>query len=142
MIGTLLFGMVLWLGSERWRLRHLSPSNTIVQLYRRFYHHGQPLVEQFQIGDTPDEYAARLKLRLETLGSLHRWNFYFQRGIAETARLTNFYTQVVYSPHTPVLDDQKTAINIWVHLRMRLWLASKLGILRRLPSKIKSFTKR
>lgn len=142
MIGTLLFGMVLWVGSDRWRLRHLSPPMTILQLYRRLYRSGQRLAEQFQIGDTPDEYAIRLKLRLKMLGLAHRWNFYFQRGIEETARLTNLYTQVVYSPHAPALDDQKTAINIWFHLRMRLWLAAKLGILSQLSSKIKSVIKR
>jgi transglutaminase-like putative cysteine protease len=142
MIGTLLFGMVLWVGSDRWRLRHLSPPMTILQLYRRLYRSGQRLAEQFQIGDTPDEYAIRLKLRLKMLGLAHRWNFYFQRGIEETARLTNLYTQVVYSPHAPALDDQKTAINIWFHLRMRLWLAANLGILNQLSSKIKSVIKR
>jgi len=142
MIGTLLFGMVLWVGSDRWRLRRLSPSNAIVQLYRRFYFNSQLLAEQYQIGDTPDEYATRLKMRLVISSAAHRWNFYFQRGLSETTRLTNLYTQVVYSPHTPALDDQNTAIDIWFHLRMRLWLITKFGILRRLSSKVKSIFKR
>lgn len=141
LIGILLFGMVLWVGSDQWRLRRLSPSTSIVQLYRRFYHYGQLLAEEYQIGDTPDEYATRLKMRLEMLAIPLWWNFYFQRGLAETTRLTNLYTQVVYSPHTPALEDQKIAIDIWFHLRMRLWLIAKLGIFRRLSSKIKSPSK-
>ncbi len=116
MIGILFFGIILWVGSDRLRLSRLSPSMTIVQLYKRLYRYGQPLSVQFQTGDTPDEYATRLKLRLIMLGARRHWNKYFQPGIEETAHLNNLYTKVVYSPHTPTLDDQKTAINIWAPL--------------------------
>jgi len=138
MIGILFLSIILWVGSDRLRLSRLSPSMTIVQLYKRLYHYGQPLSVQFQTGDTPDEYATRLKLRLIMLGARRRWNKYFQPGIEETAHLNNLYTKVVYSPHTPTLDDQKTAIYIWAHLRLRLWLAGKLVMLNRFSFKTRS----
>jgi transglutaminase-like putative cysteine protease len=133
--GTLALGILLWVSSDRWRLYHLSPSMTIVQLYQRLYRHGHPLAEQFQTGDTPYEYASHVKQGINMLRSFLHWNFYFDHAIEEVTQLTNLYALVVYSPHSPRLEDQNKAINIWSHLRIRLWLAVKLRNLTRISFK-------
>jgi len=133
-IGTLVLSIVFWVGSDRWRLWRLSPSMTIIQLYHRLYRIGHPLAEHFQASDTPYEYAARVKQGIQ-LRSLHHWGLYFERAIEEMTQLTHLYTQAVYSPHTPQLEDQHRAIALWSDLRLRLWLATILGKLKSISFK-------
>jgi hypothetical protein len=142
MICILLLVIIIWIVKNRWYLLHLSSSMTIIHLYNQFYRYTQPLTEQFHTGDTPYEYEFRLKQRLKMIGARHRWNPYFQRGAEETARLTNLYTQVVFSPHPPMLDDKATAINIWFHLRIRLWIAKKLVIITRTLARLNTNLKK
>jgi hypothetical protein len=127
MIGALFLGLILMVIYDQWHLHRLSPSMAIVQLYKSFFWLSQPLLEDYHIDDTPFEYATRLSEQLKKYEKPHRLSFYFQRGVEETAYLTRLFTQVVYSPHTPEVEDQKTAIHSWIHLRMRLWIASKFG---------------
>jgi transglutaminase-like putative cysteine protease len=137
-IGIVLLGIISWVVISQWRLRHLSPMMTIVYIYQHFYHSSRPLVEYFNTGDTPYEYVDRCKQRLNKLVKNHLWNLYFRRGAKEAIRLTQLYTQVVYSPHPPILNDKQIAINAWVHLRRRLWLAARVAILKRWLSTKKS----
>ena len=141
-IGVLILGIIMWIASDRWRLYRLSPSMAIVRLYLRLYNSSKPLAVDFQIGDTPYEYSARVKQQLIMSISPKRWKSFFQPGGEEIAQLTNLYSRVIYSPHVPVLGDKVAAINIWYHLRKRLWIALRLASLNRLLSKIKAVANR
>jgi transglutaminase-like putative cysteine protease len=135
--GILVLGIILWVSRDLWRMRQRSPSLAIRHLYYKLYLQGMPLVDPFNIGDTPYEYSSRLQSRLIKISIHPRWEGYFQRGVEESAHLTHLYTGVVYSPYVPDLYDKKTAIQTWRRLRWRLFWAGKIITLQRKLSKIK-----
>jgi transglutaminase-like putative cysteine protease len=134
-LGALFLGVIFWIMGDTWRLHRLSPSMAIVHLYQRLHRKGQPLAEGFRTGDTPLEFTSRVNQKLRLLAAPLRWKSYFQRGVGETGQLTRLYSLVMYSPHAPLRSDQISAIQAWLHLRNRLWLAAKFGGLKRFTSR-------
>lgn len=119
----LLLGSVLWFGSDPLRLDLQSPQKTILQLYHRLFRRSRALARS-QSGDTPNEFAARLQARLETLRQRLRRRTTEDPGVKDIHTLTNLYTKTVYSPHKPNPRERAEAIRSWQRLRSRLWWAN------------------
>jgi hypothetical protein len=119
--------VAVWLSVDAWRLRHLAPGATVIDLYRRLYPHAQRLGADFQEGDTPDEFATSLVVRLKELALGHRGGQHLLAAMDEIRWLTELCARTLYSLYKPKASEQVEAVQIWRRLRRRLVLARLLS---------------
>jgi transglutaminase-like putative cysteine protease len=111
-----------WEVVDRWRLKRLPPAAAVAALHRRVVQGGRLLRVHAGAGDTPDELAASLGVRMDALAEGRRWGG-ATAGVGESVRwLTGLYVRTVYSPHAPDRATQRRAIEEWRRLRWRVWL--------------------
>jgi transglutaminase-like putative cysteine protease len=127
-IAMLAVGVMLWSVIDSWRLRRLTPSNTITTLYGRLQHRGQQLATTDWAGATPFEFAAGMAGQVKTLASSWRWGRLLAPAAYEVHWLTNLYVLATFSRQQPNPSDRTRAIQTWQGLRRRLWLARLVEI--------------
>jgi transglutaminase-like putative cysteine protease len=120
-----------WSVVDGWRLRRLTPAETIRVLYRRLDRQARRLNTPARAGDTPYEFATTLAGYVANLIRDRRWDALLRPAPRELHWLTERYVQIQYSSHHPVRADQVRAIRTWQRLRQRLWLAWLFVVSRR-----------
>lgn len=112
-----------WTLSSDWRLRRLSPAETVVRLYGQFEQYSHALVAHTDSSYTPLELAAALSHHVQQIDHALPWSNRLQPVTQEANWLTYLYVRTVYSAHSPSRAEQVQAIQVWQRLRQRLWLA-------------------
>jgi hypothetical protein len=118
--------VTVWFFVDAWRLRHLPPGATVIDLYRRLYRYAQRLGAGSREGDTPYEFADTLVVRLKRLALGRRGGQHLLAAMDEIRWLTELCARTLYSLHKPKASEQAEAVEIWSRLRRRLWLARLL----------------
>jgi len=121
----LLVGIV-WQIIDMIILLRTTPQRTLINIYQRIRHQGTSLVSTTQPGDTPSEFASRLQHRLARLDPNLMRDRLIIPASGETRDLIGLYNQAMYSHHQLDPRQQHSAIQIWIRLRIRLFIA-RLG---------------
>jgi transglutaminase-like putative cysteine protease len=119
----LLLGTATWQVTDKFRLKRLSPAESIRVLYQRLYRHGQRLGVLTEPGDTPYEFMTALTDRVAVLAPESKRADTLGSALKEAQRLTELYVQALYSPDKPTITEQRQALRIWQRLRHDLWVA-------------------
>lgn len=119
-------GLLVWLVVDGWRLRRVSPKTAVIDLYRRLYRYGRWLGVPPRQGATTQEFKAALVLCLTDLVENRRWGGLLVSALGEIGWLVDLSTRALYSLHEPHAGDRRRAIQAWMRLRARLWLARLL----------------
>ena len=118
---TVITGSGWWL-VDQVKLRRGSPTAAIALLFERLQGHSKRLGAVPVPGNTPYETARNLVQNINQLRPKKRWQKLFTPTAQEIHQLTQLYVQTAYSDQRPTVGQQAEAINIWRHLRWRLWL--------------------
>jgi transglutaminase-like putative cysteine protease len=118
----LILAGIVWLVTDAWRLRRLSPVAAVATLYERLRRHGRRLAVPGRPGDTPYEFAASFIKHMADLAHDGRWGRMLTPAAQEVRWLTDLCVRSFYSPYPPGVTDQVQAIQTWQRLRRRLWL--------------------
>lgn len=119
-------GLVAWFLADSWHLRRLPPESAVMNIFRRLYRYGRPLGVRFRDGDTPQEFATALGVRVKALAAERRWGWLLISAAGEIDWLAGLCSHTLYSPHLPQPADCVRVIHTWQRLRPRLWLAGWL----------------
>lgn len=123
LLGLATVGVAAWIMTGGWRLRRLSPTETIKRLYGQLEQYSRSLAVQSDSSSTPLELTSALSRRVQQIAHAQPWHDRLQPVTQEAIWLTHLYLRTVYSPHTPNRADQVRAIQVWQRLQQRLWLA-------------------
>jgi transglutaminase-like putative cysteine protease len=123
LVGFLIVSAFLWWQLDDWRLHHLSPIPAFSVLYRRLRQGGARLSISMRKSETPNEYASNLVNQISSLGNGNRWEALLSPAAGEIQAIIHLYAMTIYAPAPPSSQDQERAIQMWWHLRLRLWLA-------------------
>ncbi len=113
----------IWVGVDSWALRHSTPNEAIMRIFRRLYRYGPRLGLPVQQGETPNEFSASLG------------NEFAKHPIAlkELEILTVFQNRAAYSRKALTKTEQTNAVRVWMRMRRRLlyaWLRQVMNKIR------------
>jgi transglutaminase-like putative cysteine protease len=123
LLALVLAGLLAWAVVDRWSIRHLAPADATVRLYRRLYRYGRWIGAHPRGGDTPHEFTAVLKKRVDHLAKTRQWGKLLLPVPAEIDWITDRCASALYSLRQPEAADQTEAIRRSTSLRRRFWLA-------------------
>jgi transglutaminase-like putative cysteine protease len=107
-------GDLLWLS--------MQPFHKLVfRLYRRLRQHGQRLNVPMHTGDTPHEFREAFIAQLTGLATNKRLRARIERAIEEADQLIELYVRLNYTVDAWGKEQQTLALQLWRHLRWRLW---------------------
>ena len=123
-IALLLLGFVLYFVLiEHWLYVRLAPAIAIEKIYRSLYRLGRPLAGERVKAETAYEFMQRVVHKLEEIKDRSRMTNYFSLAQQDVELLTDMYQDTLFAHRSTGKDDVRTAIDVWKHLRLRLWLA-------------------
>lgn len=117
---SLVIIVLLWMISDLPRLRRMTPSSAIGQLYDRLRRRSQRLAATMD-GDTPYQFITRIQQRINALPDIGYT--LLAPILPDIQRLADLYIGAAYSPHPPNRVKRSVAIQSWKNIRTRLWLA-------------------
>jgi transglutaminase-like putative cysteine protease len=112
--------VILWMVTDIWRLKRLSPTTAISRIYNRLQRRGSKIALHLQPGDTPYEFATKLQNALSVKSEDNIFKRFFYKGIEDIDAITEIFTNANYSPRLPNSAIQIQAISSWRRLRWRL----------------------
>ncbi len=111
-----------WFGYDMWRLRHMPPHETIERVYLRLRLQSRWLNVDSMPGETAHEYASSLVQCVSGLASTHTRQSVLQSTSQDMDRFVDLYDRSTYSSQHADAIDRYLALQVWLRLRMRLWL--------------------
>lgn len=105
--------IAIWVGFDSWTLRHTTPNEALMRIFRRLYRYGPRLGLSVQQDETPNEYSASLGNELAKHPNV----------LEELQMLTVLQNRAAYSQSGLTKTEQKNAVQLWLRLRRRLLFA-------------------
>ena len=115
------FAGATWWGAEKRRLGRLPPSAAIAGAYCHLRGQGRMIEMPMWEGDTPYEFAGRLRGHVAEVSQGRRWEALVVPAIQEAQELIELYVRSCYTPHVPGIAEKWRALRLWAQLRRRLW---------------------
>ena len=123
---------VIFQMGEFWLLTSIPAVRAMPLLYRGVYRFGRLVAGPAIAGETPSEFAARLRAPLKRLAQQKWLGKPFAPALRELDMLTHLYLRAVYSPRPPRKAEMRSALRAWQALRWRLLLAKLTSKIQRL----------
>jgi len=124
--GLAALAVVLPIG-ETWLLGQIPATRAMQWIYAGLYRLGRTLAGSSDAGETPGEFAIRLKNGLERISEQKLLRKSLAPAFRELNLLTDLYERALYSQDVPQKDEMRTALHAWQALRWRLFVARILA---------------
>ena len=128
LIGLLLYFTLI----EHWMYMRLAPVAAVERIYRRLYRLGRPLAGERTKAETAYEFMRKLIDKIDLMRERSRYTNYLSRAPRDIEYLADVYQRSLFADHTIDKNDVKIALNLWKHLRFRLFLARLHDLARRM----------
>jgi len=115
----------------------LAPVAAVERIYHRLYRMGRSLAGEYTKAETAFEFMEKLIARIDGVRKHSRYTNYLSSASQDIEYLTDLYQHTLFTDRRIEKNDVKKALNIWKHLRLRLFLARLQVAARRVifPSK-------
>ena len=127
-LGAIVLSLPTWLVLDWWVVSRMTPDQAIRRLYERLSSHSRRLLLNPCPGDTPLEFADKLKRRIDQITAMGATPKAFRVQViaADAARdagyLCELNTRILYGRYKPTALDRSVAWRRWQRANLRLWL--------------------
>jgi hypothetical protein len=120
------FGTLVWIGVDSWRIRRMSPALAIQELYTRLQVMARYLEVPYQEGDTPYEFLSSF---IQHIDQNYRKGPPMTDFFNVIRELVNLYIEANYAPDPLDPHRAKFIVNSWGKIRLQLnrfWINKKI----------------
>ncbi len=137
LIVLVLMAFLIWLRVDVFILRRQSIDKAFAKLYRRLLWLGRLVGVQQGSSQTPLEFAAEMKTRIELLRLEHRPLAYLEKSGSKLENLVVLANKAAYSADAADAFERARAVDLWIRLRREIGFAILWKWLSGLVPKIK-----
>jgi transglutaminase-like putative cysteine protease len=124
LVGFVLAGLmgIVWVVLQEIRLNHLLEQAVAVEVYWRIRRFGKSLDVALELSNTPYEFTAVLKDRLQKLALQNIEPVFMPRLIRDLRLISDGIVHAIYSPSPPKTARDSSVLHQWRSLRWKLWM--------------------